>query len=219
MTEEKSGEEKKSSAQLSKEEDTALIEKTLGGEYTFFERLVTKYESRIYSHCYKFLRSQEDAEDALQETFLQAYKALGSFRAEAAFSTWLYKIATNSCLMRIRKKKKIDFVSIDKPIEFDGSKLKREVVDWSQNPALLAGNDEIRRALNELIAQLPEDKRVVLTLKDVEGFSNTEISEILDVSVAAVKSRLHRARLIMRDGLTRYFEGSLDFAGNRGLGK
>lgn len=200
-------------AVASRAEDTALIAATLEGNYASFEKLVTKYESRIYNHCMRFLRSPEDAEDALQDTFLQAYRALGSFRAESAFSTWLYRIATNSCLMKIRKQKRVDLVSIDKPIEWDGSKLRREVVDWSQNPMMQAGVEELGKALDELIGKLPEDKRVVLTMKDIEGFSNIEISEILGVSVAAVKSRLHRARLIMREELTRYFQGALDASG------
>ena len=194
---------------LSKAEDTKLIARVLADDYVAFERIVKKYESRIYSHCLKFLRSPEDAEDVLQETFLQAYRSLASFRAEAAFSTWLYKIATNGCLMRIRKNKRVDFVSIDKPIEFDGAEIKRDVADWSHNPMLAVSNDEVKRALDELIAKLPDDKRIVLTLKDVEGFSNIEIGEMLGVSVAAVKSRLHRARLIMREELTKYFEGAL----------
>jgi RNA polymerase sigma-70 factor (ECF subfamily) len=199
-------------AQINKEEDTLLVARTLDGDYRAFERLVSKYESRIYSHCMKFLRSPEDAEDVLQETFLQAYRGLASFRAESAFSTWLFKIATNGSLMKIRKRKKVDLVSIDKPIEWEGSNLQREVSDWSQNPALQTGNDEVRIALETLIHQLPEDKKVVLVLKDVEGFSNIEIGQMLGMNVAAVKSRLHRARLFMREELTKYFEGSLDIA-------
>jgi len=194
----------------SKKEDAVLIELIKKGDFTAFERLVHKYESRIYNHCLKFLNSQEDAEDILQETFLQVHRSLESFRGDSAFSTWLFKIATNGCLMRIRKKKKVDLVSIDKPIDFDGSLLQREIVDWSKNPSLMHGNDEIRHVLDKIISQLPEDKRFVLILKDVEGFSNMEISHILGMTVAAVKSRLHRARLIMRDALTKYFDGTLE---------
>lgn len=195
--------------EANKQEDLALLDKIKGGDFNAFERIVKKYEARIYSHCLKFLRNQEDAEDVLQETFLQAHRALESFRGESAFSTWLFKIATNGCLMRLRKKKKVNFVSIDKPLEFDGFKLQREIVDWSKNPALLHSNDELKHALDRIIGTLPEDKRVVLSLKDIEGFSNIEIGQILGMSVAAVKSRLHRARLIVRDELTNFFEGTL----------
>lgn len=201
--------EKEKSRENSKAEDLGLIDQIKGGDFGAFEKLVHKYESRIYNHCLKFLNNQEDAEDVLQETFLQVHRALASFRGDSAFSTWLFKIATNGCLMKIRKKKKVDLVSIDKPIEFDGSKLTREITDWSKNPSILHSNDEIKTALNRLMAKLPEDKRVVLALKDMEGFSNLEISHILGMTVAAVKSRLHRARLLMRDSLTKYFEGTL----------
>lgn len=193
----------------SRKEDAILIEKVKQGGFDAFERIVRKYESRIYSHCVKFLNNQEDTEDVLQETFLQAYRSLGSFRGDAAFSTWLFKIATNGCLMRLRKRKKVDLVSIDKPIEFDGSMVRREIVDWSKNPTLMSNADDLRATLDRIIADLPEDKRIVFIMKDVEGFSNVEIGQILNMTVAAVKSRLHRARLILREELTSYFNGTL----------
>ncbi|VAX18327.1 RNA polymerase sigma factor RpoE [hydrothermal vent metagenome] len=197
---------------LRKDEDAPLVKLAKEGDFDAFEQLVHKFESRIYNHCLKILNSQEDAEDVLQETFLQVHRFLGSFRGDSSFSTWLFKIATNGCLMRIRKRKQVNLVSIDKPIEFNGSSLKKEVVDWSQNPYRLSSNDEIKKALDQFMAMLPEDKRVVLVLKDVEGFSNIEISHILGMSVAAVKSRLHRARLFMRDELSKYFDGGLEIA-------
>jgi len=195
-----------------KEKDEALIIRIKKGDYNAFEELVRKYQARVYSHALKFLNSKEDAEDILQETFLQVHKSLDKFRGEAAFSTWLLKIATNNCLMRIRKRKKIVSVSIDKPIEFNGSKLTREIVDWSKNPSLQYSNDEIRMVLDNTIAKLPEDKRAVLILKDVEGHSNIEISQMMGMTVAAVKSRLHRARIFVRDELSVYFEGTLKHA-------
>lgn len=191
-------------------EDEKLIARVKKGDYDAFERLVLKYEARIFHHCLKFLNNQDEAEDILQETFLQVYKSLDTFRGEAAFSTWLIKIATNNCLMKIRKKKKVDIVSIDKPIEVDGSQLPREIVDWSKNPFLQVSNDEIRAVLDQAISGLPEDKRVILVLKDVEGFSNIEIGEMLGMSVSAVKSRLHRARLYVRDIVSKYFDDKLE---------
>lgn len=193
----------------SRKEDAVLIEEVKEGGFGAFERIVLKYESRIYNHCVKFLNNQEDAEDVLQETFLQVYRSLNSFRGDSAFSTWLFKIATNGCLMKLRKRKKVDLVSIDKPMEFDGSMVQREIVDWSKNPALMSGKDDLRATLDRIIADLPEDKRIVLIMKDVEGFSNVEIGQILNMTVAAVKSRLHRARLILREDLTSYFNGTL----------
>lgn len=188
------------------DEDGGLIVRVKKGDYSAFETLVRKYENRVYNHCYKFLNNQEDAEDILQETFLQVYKSLDTFRGEAAFTTWMLKIATNNCLMKLRKKKKMNVISIDKPIDFEGSQMPREIEDWSRNPSIQYGNDEIGALLDKAIAQLPEDKRIVLVLKDVEGFSNIEISKMLGVSVAAVKSRLHRSRLFIRNMLSKYFE-------------
>ncbi|MEE8417887.1 MAG: sigma-70 family RNA polymerase sigma factor [candidate division Zixibacteria bacterium] len=211
MTKDANGTER-SSRNASRSEDASLILRINKGDYLAFERLVRKYESRVYHHCLKFLNSQDDAEDILQETFLQVYRSLKTFRGEAAFSTWLIKIATNNCLMRLRKKKKVDIISIDKPIEINGSQFPREIVDWSKNPSLQYSRDEIRKVLDQTIAKLPEDKRVVLILKDVEGFSNIEISQTLGMSVAAVKSRLHRARLFVRDVLSKYFDDKLELA-------
>ncbi|HJM83045.1 MAG TPA: sigma-70 family RNA polymerase sigma factor [Nitrospinota bacterium] len=192
--------------------DNLLIEKIKEGDYEAFEELVHKFETRIYNHCLKYLNSQEDAEDVLQETFVQVYKSLSTFRGDSAFSTWLMKIATNNCLMKIRKRKRMRSVSIDKPINYDGSEMTREIVDWSKNPSLMYTNDEIRLIIEKTISELPEDKRIVLILKDIEGFTNMDIAGILDMSVPAVKSRLHRARLFVREALTEYFDGSTEIA-------
>ncbi|MDH4185127.1 MAG: sigma-70 family RNA polymerase sigma factor, partial [Nitrospinota bacterium] len=186
--------------------DAELVKLAAGGDFAAFEKLVKKYEARVYYHGMKFLNRQEDAEDALQETFLQAFRGLGSFRGDSSFLTWLLKIATNNCLMKLRKNKKMDLVSLDKPVEIDGSELPREIVDWSNNPSTQKMEQETREFLDRAIARLPEDKRMVLVLKDIEGFSNLEISQALGMSVAAVKSRLHRARLAARDLLSHYFE-------------
>ena len=188
------------------DKDADLVERAIKGDFSAFEALVKKYESRVFYHGRKFLDRQEDVEDVLQDTFLQAFKALGSFRGEASFLTWLLKIATNNCLMKIRKSKRVDVVSLDKPVEIDGSELPREIVDWSNNPSMQHSEEETRMFLEKAMARLPEDKRLVLVLKDVEGFSNIEISQTLGMSVAAVKSRLHRARLAMRDILSHHFE-------------
>ncbi len=194
----------------SKIEDDKLVERVRNSDMSAFDRLVKKYEARIYNHCLKILRDKEDAEDALQETFLQVFRALGSFRGDSAFSTWLFKIATNCSLMKIRKRKNVNLVSIDRPIEIDGSPLQREIVDWSKNPSLIYGNTEIKKILDEIIARLPEDKRVVLILKDMEGFSNVEIAKTLGMKLAAVKSRLHRARLMAREGLNERFKNTVE---------
>ena len=187
-------------------EDVGLVNSARRGDYAAFETLVKKHTSRVFYHSMKFLNRQEDAEDILQETFLQAFRGLGAFRGDASFLTWLLKIATNNCLMKLRSNKRADLVSLDKPVEIDGSELPREIVDWSNNPSTQRMEEETREYLERALSRLPEDKRLVLVLKDVEGFSNQEIAETLGMSVAAVKSRLHRARLAARDLLSHYFE-------------
>ncbi|MDH5510315.1 MAG: sigma-70 family RNA polymerase sigma factor [Nitrospinota bacterium] len=195
-----------SKEQKAPDKDGLLVKQVLEGDYGAFEQLVKRHQSRVFYHAMRFLNRQEDAEDILQDTFLRAFKGLGSFRGDSSFLTWLLKIATNNCLMKLRKSKKMDIVSLDKPVEIDGSELPREIEDWSNNPSDQRLEDETREFLNKAMARLPEDKRMVLVLKDVEGFTNLEISETLGMSVAAVKSRLHRARLAMRDLLSHYFE-------------
>lgn len=210
------GDAKRKQADLARErnrrEDFQLAAKAVEGESSAFERLTLKYENRIYRHCFKILNNEEDALDATQETFFQLFKSIRTFRGDSAFSTWLFKIATNFCLMRIRKRRRIDFVSIDEPIEIGSGYLKREITDWSENPELKHDGVELLEELDRLIARLSEEKRIILILKEIEGFSNGEISAITGQSIAAVKSNLHRARLFVRAELAKRFAGSLPIA-------
>ena len=114
--------------------DTELVGRARGGDNDAFGLLVERHEANVYGLCIKMLRNPEDAEDCLQEVFVKAYKALPSFREEARFSTWIYRIATNACLMRIRKRK-LDTVSLDQPLELGEAEIPREVADWTTDPA------------------------------------------------------------------------------------
>lgn len=184
--------------------DTELVGRARGGDNDAFGLLVERHEANVYGLCIKMLRNPEDAEDCLQEVFVKAYKALPSFREEARFSTWIYRIATNACLMRIRKRK-LDTVSLDQPLELGEAEIPREVADWTTDPASTVMNDELGGVLTRHINALPANNRIVFVLRDVHGISTEETADILGLSIPAVKSRLHRARLFLRERLAQYY--------------
>jgi len=186
--------------------DGALVERAQAGDERAFGELVHRYEGKIFALVRRILRDDDEAEDALQETFLSAYRGLPSFKREAKFSTWLFRIATNAALMRLRKRRP-DVVSLDRPLdgEGDGDSHAIDIPDWSRQPDEELIDDETRRAMDEAIAALPAELSTVFLLRDVEEMSNAEAAEALGLSLAAAKSRLHRARLFLRDRLNRHF--------------
>ncbi len=190
--------------------DEILVKKSQEGDYSSFEELVKRHEKKIYNLCYRLTGNREDASDALQETFLQAFRKLSSFKGKSKFSTWLYRVAVNVCFMRRRKEKKMKTVSLDAPVLTEkADEIKRELPDdWSKNPLATLENEEIRGILSNAIDSLPEEYRTVLVLRGVNGFSNEEVAKMLEISLPAVKSRLHRARLFLRDTLSQYFKGN-----------
>ena len=139
---------------------------------------------------------------------MQAFKKLSGFKGKAKFSTWLYRIAVNICLMRKRKGKRMETVSLDIPIlTKKEDEIKRELRDdWSESPLATLENEEIKRNLSEAIDSLPEEYRTVFLLRGLNGLSNEEVAHVLKISLPAVKSRLHRARLFLRDKLSQYFQ-------------
>lgn len=189
--------------------DEILVKKSQKGDYLSFEELVKRYEKKIYSLAYRIMGNKEDASDVLQETFLQAFKKLAGFKGKAKFSTWLYRIAVNICLMRKRKRKKMKTVSLDIPIlTKKEDEIKRELGDdWSESPLATLENEEVKKTLSQAIGLLPEEYRTVFLLRGLNGLSNQEVAKVLKISLPAVKSRLHRARLFLRDKLSQYFQG------------
>jgi RNA polymerase sigma-70 factor, ECF subfamily len=186
------------------DEDRETIARVLDGDYNAFEALVEKYEGRIYRHLRKMVKDNHIAQDLLQETFLSAYKGLAGFTGASSFSTWLFRIATNAALMFLRKNRP-ESVEYDDEIrsQADGSFMaSREFVN---TPLDILLSNEGRRKIEEAIDDLPTLYRSVIVLRDVEGFSLEEVSRIMDSSVAAIKSRLHRARNSVREALTSYY--------------
>ena len=191
-------------ARYAAENDEDLVRLAQAGDTQAFDELVRRYRDKVYRLSFKILRHEEDAAEALQDAFLSAYRGLKNFKVESTFSTWLYRIATNASLMKYRKRRD-HHVSLEQSQTGDEDGEALQIPDWSTQPLTELLNQETRQVMSEGVARLPEELRTVFVLRDIEELSNAEVAGILDLSVAAVKSRLHRARLALRDRLTRYF--------------
>ncbi len=186
-------------------EDGFSLTALQAGDKVEFARLLDAYYQLIYRLAVKILGNPQDAEDVLQETFIKAYRYLPDFNGRSRLSTWLYRIATNEALMLIRRRKP-DAVSIDEPR--DGDEQDQEplqIVDWCCMPEQEMLSSESREYLDQAIETLPTSLRVVFVLRDIEGLSTLETGEVLNLSETAVKTRLSRARLRLREELTRYY--------------
>lgn len=162
-----------------------------------FEQLVREHSDFVYNVAYRMMGNPEDAEDVAQDAFLSAYRAFHRFRGESRVTTWLYRIAVNAALMRLRKTK------LQRSLTHTGIE-DVEVPDWSQTPERAARNSELQDKLRQGLDRLDPDLRAAVVLRDVQGLSNAEAAEALDLSVAALKSRLHRARVLLRQFLSDY---------------
>jgi len=186
--------------------DLELVERARQGDTAAFGELASRYERRVYRMAKNITQNDEDAEDVLQEAFLKAYSHLGSFQGQSKFYTWLVRIAVNEALMKLRKRKTDRTVSLDESIETDEDPIAREIAVWDDTPELRFGQQELRNILDDAIQSLKPIYRTVFTLRDVEELSTEETAEALGLSIAAVKSRLLRARLELREKLTRIFK-------------
>ena len=191
-------------AELAQMQDAELVRVAQGGDTKAFDELVKRYRDKVYRLSFKILRHEEDASEALQDAFLSAYRGLKNFKAESTFSTWLYRIATNASLMKYRRRRE-GHISLEQSQSAEGGGEPLQIPDWSAQPLTDLLNSETREAMEDGIQKLPEELRTVFVLRDIEGLSNSEVSEVLQLSVAAVKSRLHRARIFLRDRLNRHF--------------
>lgn len=175
------------------------------GDRSEFAKLVDTYSGVIYRLGLKMLNNDQDAEDILQETFIKAYKALPRFDGRSSLSTWLYRIATNEALMLLRRRKRIE-LSIDQPFDQGDEDVEpMEIVDFCCLPEQELISTEARAHMDQAITDLPHSLRLVFLLREIEGLSTRETGEILDLSDTAVKTRLSRARLRLRQDLSHYF--------------
>lgn len=187
--------------------DSELVRAAKAGDLAAFEELTTRHERRIYSLAYRILQNPHDAEDVTQQAFLSAVEHLTKFREEASFATWLYRIATFAALKVIRKRKGLDTVSLEEATEpgedYDSIPHPEYIADWKQSPEQLVERNETKRLLDEALAKLDEKHRLVFVLRDVEGLSVAETVAALGLTESNVKMRLLRARLQLREELTR----------------
>ena len=188
--------------------DEELVRLGQAGDTRAFDELVDRYRDKVFRLSFKILRHEDDAAEAMQDAFLSAYRGLKNFKIESTFSTWLYRIATNAALMKYRKRRD-GHVSLEQSQSSNEDAEPMQLTDWSTQPVQDLLDSETRDVMEEGIQRLSEELRTVFVLRDVEGLSNTEVSEVLHLSVAAVKSRLHRARLELRGRLNRYFADKL----------
>jgi RNA polymerase sigma-70 factor (ECF subfamily) len=189
---------------VAREDEHLLVAAAKRGETAAFEELVSRYEKKIFRLTMNITRNREDAEDAMQDAFLKSYAHLKDFQEDSRFYTWLVRIAANEALMRLRKRRPNQF-SLDEPIEGDDDLMPRELEDWGPSPEQRFAQTEMHEILSEVIDKLEPDFRVVFVLRDVEELSTEETAKTLGISVPAVKSRLLRARLKLRQRLDRYF--------------
>jgi RNA polymerase sigma-70 factor (ECF subfamily) len=185
--------------------ELALVRAAKAGDISAFEQLVRRYDRNVFRIAQHITHNREDAEDVVQDAFLKAYENLDKFQEQSKFYTWLVRIAVNEALMRLRRRRPERTVSLDEDVRTEEDTVPREVADWAPNPEQLYSQAEIRDILQRTIQGLPPGFRTVFVLRDVEGLSTEETAEALDLSIPAVKSRLLRARLQLRDRLNKYF--------------
>ena len=185
--------------------ETSLVHAAKDGDLSAFEELIRRYDRKVIRIAFHITHNQEDAEDAAQDAFLKAFRGLVQFEEKSRFSTWLFRIAVNESLMKVRQRRGFQVVSIEQDNNEDPDALPLEIVDWSPNPEQLYSQSELREILAKALRGLSSNYRTVFLLRDVEGLSIEETAEVLNLSISAVKARLMRARLRLRERLNRHF--------------
>ncbi len=187
-------------------DESHLISEAKAGNYAAFEELVNRYEKKVYRLGMNITGNREDAEDVLQEAFLKAFEHLPEFREDSRFYTWIVRIAVNEALMKLRKRRSSREVPMETSEDENGEVVVREFADWKPNPEQQFAQVELERILQGAANALPPGFRTVFYLRDVEGLSTEETAEVLDLTVGAVKARLFRARLRLREELSKIFK-------------
>ena len=190
------------------DDDTALVQASRGGDVAAFEQLVKRYDAKLLRIAQNVTQNPEDAEEAVQEAFFKAYQKLEQFQGHAKFSSWLIRIALNESFMKLRKRRGILEQSIDRNVlsDSDSTRLPFDVADWAANPEAQYRATELREILISTLQRLTPALKIVFVLRDIEEYSLSETSEILNLSATAVKTRLSRARLRLREELSKYFK-------------
>jgi RNA polymerase sigma-70 factor (ECF subfamily) len=200
------------SPQASGTDESILVAKAREGDTRAFGELVRRYEGKIFRLAQHITQNREDAEDVLQETFLKSYEHLDQFKGDSKFYTWIVRIAVNQALMKLRRRKTDKSVSLDETIDTGEDTITREIAAWDEDPEQRFSREELGEILDTAVDSLEPPYRSVFVLRDIEELSTEETAEALNLSVPAVKSRLLRARLQLREKLTRYFKRKGDDA-------
>src|SRR5215471_15149103 len=193
-------------------EESALVAQSREGDTRAFGELVRRYESKIFRLAQHITQNREDAEDVLQEAFMKAYEHLDQFKGDSKFYTWIVRIAVNQALMKLRRRKTDKSVSIDETIDTGEDTVTREIAAWDEDPEQRFSREELGGILDSAVQSLEPLYRSVFVLRDIEELSTEETAEALGLSIPAVKSRLLRARLQLRERLTRFFKRKGDDA-------
>ena len=193
-------------------DDLDLVHASKNGDVAAFEQLVKKYDRQLLRIAQSVTHNREDSQDAVQEAFLKAYQKLAEFREDSQFSTWLIRITLNQSLMKLRKHRATREISLDEDFQADGDILPREVADWAPNPEQLFRATELRNILMNTLKDLSPILRTVFVLRDIERLSIDQTAEVLNISHGAVKARLWRVRLQLRQRLNKYFSKQTESA-------
>jgi|SRR5215469_2184226 len=198
-------------------DELSLVRAAKAGNIEAFEQLIRRYDRNVFRIAQHITQNREDAEDVVQDAFLKAFQNLQGFQEQSKFYTWLVRIAVNEALMKLRRRRTGKIVSLDEDVQTEEDSVPREVADWAPNPEQLYNQAELKDILEKTIQGLPAGFRTVFVLRDVEGLSTEETAEALNLSIPAVKSRLLRARLQLRNRLTKFFRQRQQ--GNDGNGR
>jgi RNA polymerase sigma-70 factor (ECF subfamily) len=191
--------------------DEVLVARARGKDEAAFEELVGRYEDKLYRLAMRFVRNETDAQEILQDAFLSAWRNLPTFEGRAQFGSWMYRVTVNAALMLLRSRNRHPEVAVD---DVEPASLHQAVIDsgqmrsnadWSRRPDDQLQSDELRRHIATSVDALPEGLRTVFLLRDVDDLSTEDTAELLGLSIPAVKTRLHRARLVLREAIGRYF--------------
>lgn len=204
---------------MSKSLDDLLVERAKRGDVEAFEQLISQYEKKVVNTAYRLTGNIEDAMDVAQEAFIRAYSSIPEFRGDSSFATWLFRIVHNACLDELRKRKRQRVTSLDEPVQSSDGEMERQlaVANSSDGPEEALERVEVQRAVQESINALDEEYRIVIVMRDIQGYSYNEIAETLGINLGTVKSRLNRARNALKEmfGRRELLEPKVVYSGRR----
>jgi RNA polymerase sigma-70 factor (ECF subfamily) len=197
--------------------DFELVEASIGGDMSAFDELIRRHDGKVFRAAQCIMKNREDAEDVMQEAFLNAFRKLHQFQKKSKFSTWLVRITVNQALMKLRDRRKAIIFSLDEEPEDPNETHPREIGEWDHNPEQLYYASELQEALSDMLHSLRPNMRMAFLLRDMEGFSMEEIADTLGLTASSVKTCLFRARQQLRKRFSKYIEKKHGFVGSRNL--